>query len=498
MRSKIIIKEYDACYAKLDVDRSIAHELGEYFSFYVPAYQFHPKVKAKIWDGKIRLFDFKTKLLYVGLLDMLKDFCEDFEYDLIDETAYSKKEDVPEDIAEQIAQAINLNPKYQVRDYQAKYIYEALRDNRSLNLSPTSSGKSLIIYLMHSFYNSVYQARTLIVVPTVGLVKQMAGDLIDYGANPDDIHEISAGKSKNTDKPIVISTWQSLARVEDKSWFKQFDVILGDEAHTFAAQSLQTIMSSLTNAFWRHGFTGTIGDDSKVNKLILEGVFGKVRKFVSTDDLIKAGTVASFKVEAIVLKHDKEVARLFNSELKKLEGGARKYSAEREFLANHRTRNSFIAKLVKSRENENGLILFDLVEKHGKVLKKYLEKIPGIKVHFVHGGTPADEREAVRHEVENDPEKKHIILASFGVFSTGISIKRLDYCAFAAGSQSEIRVLQSIGRVLRKGNGSDDAVLFDIADDITGKNYTLKHFKKRLEIYAKENFAVRMHQINLK
>lgn len=498
MTSIVRVKEHDACFAKLEIDQGVAYELREFFSFYSNGYQFHPKFKAKMWDGKIRLFDPRTKFLYVGLLDALREFCDDFEYKLVDETAYSEKVDVSEDIAQEIADKIGLNPKYVLRDYQKKYIYEAIRDSRSVNLSPTSSGKSLIIHIIRSYYKTEFNARTLIVVPTVGLVKQMAGDLIDYGTNPDEIHEISAGKSKNTDKSIVISTWQSLARIEDKEWFKQFDVVLGDEAHTFAAKSLQDIMTSMTNAFWRHGFTGTIGSDSKVNKMVLEGLFGKVRKFVSTDDLIKSGTVADFRVEAIILKHDKEIAKIFSKELKKLDGGAKKYFAEREFLSNNHARNIFITKLVMTRKGENSLILFDLVEKHGKVLQKYLQKIPDVKIHFVHGGTPADERERVRQEVENDENKNHVILASFGVFSTGISIKRLDYCMFAAGSKSEIRVLQSIGRVLRKGNGSDDAVLFDISDDITGNNYTLNHFKKRMEIYAKENFDVRVHNFNLK
>ena len=96
--------------------------------------------------------------------------------------------------------------------------------------------------------------------------------------------------------------------------------------------------------------------------------------------------------------------------------------------------------------------------------------------------------------------KGHVILASYGVFSTGVSVKRLDYAIFASGSKSEIKVLQSIGRVLRKGNGSDDATLYDLTDDLSHKsktNYTFEHFKKRLEIYAKEGFRVKISNVNL-
>jgi superfamily II DNA or RNA helicase len=111
-----------------------------------------------------------------------------------------------------------------------------------------------------------------------------------------------------------------------------------------------------------------------------------------------------------------------------------------------------------------------------------------------------DERERIRHLVENDPEKKHNILASFGTFSTGVNLKRLDNVIFASGSKSEVKVLQSIGRALRKGNGSDKATLYDIADDLTHgsfENYTLQHFKKRIEIYGTEQFDFRVYTVDI-
>lgn len=446
MPLRVEIQSYNASYVKLVTERGIAYEILEYFSFFAPAYQFHPKFKARIWDGKIRLFNPKDNLLYVGLIDRLKEFCQDSEYELVDNSGYfNRHEDVSENIAEEIAEKVKLNPKYKVRDYQSKYIYNAIRDGRSINLSPTSSGKSLIIYLVMSYYRLKYQSRTLIVVPTVGLVKQMAGDFLDYGCDPTLIHGISAGASKKTNHPIVVSTWQSLANIKESSWFQQFDVILGDEVHTFAAKSLQTIMNSLTECYWRHGFTGTIGEDSKSNKLVLEGLFGSVRKFVSTKELIDAGTVADFDVSAIVLKHGDEIKKEFHKNLSKLQGGAKRYSAEREFLTNHDTRNKFIRKLVRSNRDRNGLILFDLVEKHGKVLKKYLETIPGIKLHFIHGGTPADERERVRQLVEND----------------NIDVVTLDFEGFKLNIPVVDQVTLSDGRVKVAGDLTSDDDICD-------------------------------------
>ena len=119
-------------------------------------------------------------------------------------------------------------------------------------------------------------------------------------------------------------------------------------------------------------------------------------------------------------------------------------------------------------------------------------------LHFVHGGISGEERERIRHEVENDPIKRHDILASSGVFSTGVNLKRIDNAIFATIGKSEIKVLQSIGRILRKGNGSDDATLYDIADDLSSgsyQNYTLQHFRKRIEIYSAEQFPFQIYNV---
>ena len=118
------------------------------------------------------------------------------------------------------------------------------------------------------------------------------------------------------------------------------------------------------------------------------------------------------------------------------------------------------------------------------------------KVFFVHGGTDVEDREEVRNLTET--ESNAIIVASYGTFSTGINIKRLHNIVFASPSKSRIRNLQSIGRVLRKGEGKDIATLYDIADDIGGQNYTLKHLNERVNIYNNENFKYEVIRVNLR
>jgi len=497
MTDVVNVEQINAVYLKVTGDAGVRQEISSYFSFKPAGYQFTPAYKNRMWDGVIRLYQPMKPVLYVGLFPRLKKFCEERGYDLKAPDHLLFGEQIPDDYGIEFAKEIGC--KFEPRDYQNKYIVDALRDSRSLSLSPTSSGKSLIIYLIQQHYYRIFDHRTLIIVPTVGLVHQMAGDFIDYGCDPSMIYKIQGGIDKNTDAPVVISTWQSLIKLP-KEWFSQFKVVLGDEAHLFQAKSLQKIMEGLDECYYRHGFTGTLkSEESKTHRLVLEGCFGSVRKHVSTKDLIDSGTVAEFDVKAIVLSHSAEARKNFKQALKEIKNTSQKYPAEREFLVNNQKRNMFIRNLLWSLKGQNNLVLFDLVEKHGKILEPMLRK-DDRQLHFIYGGVSGDERERIRHLVENDPIKQHDILASFGTFSTGVNLKKLDNVIFASGSKSEVKVLQSIGRALRKGNGSDKATLYDIADDISVgsfENYTLQHFKKRIEIYGQEQFSFRVYTVDI-
>ncbi len=491
------VEQINAVHLRISADSGIKMELEQYFRFQPNNYQFSPAFKNRVWDGWIRIFNAMKPILYVGLFHKLKKFCEDRGYELRASDHLLFGEDIPENYGYEIAKEIDC--KFEPRDYQNKYIVDALRDSRSLSLSPTSSGKSLIIYLIQQHYFRNYDHRTLIIVPTIGLVHQMYGDFVDYGCDPSMMYKIQGGIDKNTDAPIVISTWQSLIKLK-KDWFSQFKVVLGDEAHLFQAKSLQKIMESLDECYYRHGFTGTLkSEESKTHRLVLEGCFGSVRKHVTTKDLMDAGTVADFNIKAIVLSHSTENRKAFKKAISKIDSASKKYPAEREYLVNHEKRNLFIRNLLWSLKDQNNLVLFDLVEKHGKILEPMLRK-DDRQLHFIYGATKGDERERIRHLIENDPIKQHDILASYGVFSTGVNLKKLDNVIFASGSKSEVKVLQSIGRTLRKGNDADKATLYDIADDLSVgaySNYTLTHFRKRVEIYGQEQFAMKIYTIDI-
>ena len=491
--SDLIITKFDEVYAKIDCEKSTAKELHEYFSFLVPGYQFVPAYRNKIWNGKIYLYHLNDSKIYLGLIPYLKEFCAEREYtyeieELTDE--YSVY------LAEKFIKTLNLHSNgepIEVREHQLNAYVHAMRNRRALLLSPTASGKSLIIYLICRQLLDYQNLKGLIIVPTTSLVEQLYADFGDYASesgfkNFMHVHRIYQGKEKTTDKAITISTWQSLYQM-DKSYFEQFDYIIGDEAHLFKAQSLTTIMTAANKTKYRVGLTGTL-DGTKTHKLVLEGLFGPVEKVITTKELIDKNQLSDFTIKCLVLKHSDEIC----SEMK-----GSTYAEEIQYLIANESRNKFIRNLTISLKT-NTLVLYQMVEKHGKILFDMIKERAGErKVFFVHGGTETEAREQIRGimETENDA----IVVASYGTFSTGINIRNLHNIIFASPSKSRVRNLQSIGRGLRQSSGKELATLYDIADDLRHKkhmNFTLQHFVERVKIYNEEKFSFKIYNIGLK
>jgi superfamily II DNA or RNA helicase len=374
----------------------------------------------------------------------------------------------------------SLNIPFKVRDYQYKAIYEALRNNRKLLLSPTASGKSLMIYCIMRYYID-RNLNVLIITPTTSLVEQLSKDFQDYGWG-DDVHKIYAGKSKQTNKQVTVTTWQSIYKLP-KNFFEKYDVVIGDEAHQFKAKSLITIMTKLHNCKYRIGFTGTL-DGSSTNQLVLEGLFGPVNKVIKTKNLIDKGYLSNLKINVLLLQHGHTSFESYQEEL--------------DYICRSDKRNNYIKNLAID-QTGNTLILFAMVEKHGKILHEIINSDVGDKrkVFFVYGGVDTEERELIRKLTEE--ESNAIIIASYGTFSTGINIRNLHNVIFASPSKSRVRNLQSIGRVLRKGENKSKAKLFDIADDFSKgekKNYTLNHLVERIKTYSEENFEYEIIPVN--
>jgi superfamily II DNA or RNA helicase len=478
------IEKVNEVYLKVNAEAGVLMEMSGYFEFDVPGAKFSPAYRNKVWDGKIRLLNVMTRLLYAGLLPYVISFCSDRGY----------KCEISEDFkpvntyGAESGYAISklLKTKFELRDYQNEAFVEALNSERRLLLSPTGSGKSFIIYLLTQWHIAQGR-RVVIIVPTTSLVHQMASDFVEYNNDkPMDIHKIMAGAEKDIENKIVITTWQSIYKLK-KTWFDSYDVVVGDECHLFKAKSLTSIMTKLEDCKYRYGFTGTL-DGTQTHKLVLEGLFGPVKKVISTAELMHKEVLADLRIKGIVLEHTKEIRKLM---------AGKTYQEEMDFIVGFEPRNKFICNLAKSLKG-NTLILFQYVDKHGKVLYPMLQKM-NKEVYFVHGGVNASIREDIRKIVENSNDS--IILASYGTFSTGINIRNLHNVLFASSGKSRIRNLQSIGRSLRLHESKEVATLYDLVDDLSrgkSKNFALKHFMERIDTYSKEGFSFKLYNVALK
>jgi superfamily II DNA or RNA helicase len=498
---KLTVQTKDAAYMYVDCDdKGIIHELAEYFTFFVPGYKFMPQFKNKMWDGKLRLLNLRDQSMYSGLYKHVCAFCAErnIQVEILPHDIFKSEGNLPG--AHQEVDMSFLDEfilPFPPRDYQLAAVKHGLENKRALMVSPTASGKSYIIYLMMRYYlDSNYDHiadKVLLIVPTTSLVKQMVGDFAKYSENDAMFdaegmcHEIMAGKDKGHEtKKIYVSTWQSIYKMQ-KGYFQQFGMVIGDEAHGFKAKSLTSILTKCSNANYRYGLTGTL-DGTQTHKLVLEGLFGPHKNITTSKELIDRGDLANISIDILLLKHKEEHCK----EVSKM-----KYQDEVDWIVTSSRRNNFIKNLAIDLKG-NTLVLFQYVEKHGEPLFRLIDDASDDtrKVFYVSGKTPADTREEIRAITET--EQNAILVCSYGTFSTGINIVNLHNIIFASPSKSQIRVLQSIGRGLRKS--TLDTTIYDIADDLhwkNNKNYTLNHSAERVKIYSKERFKFNIHEVKL-
>jgi len=490
----IISKKNEVYLILSDLTDSEKQELNSFFTFEVPGHKFMPMFRNRMWDGKIRLFSPSTGEIYVGLLSYIKKFCDSNKISYIIEKGVENDRSIDRQVVRNYIKS--LKPKsagksLKVREYQIDAVHHGIAMDRALLVSPTASGKSLIIYSLVRYYHMM-SLKTLILVPTTSLVEQMYSDFEDYGwSSGTYCQKVYQGHSNKVEKDVVISTWQSMYKLP-KKYFEQFGCVIGDEAHMFKAKSLTGIMTKLHQCKYRFGLTGTL-DGTQTHQLVLEGLFGPVEKVTTTKELIEKKSLADLKIKCIILKHDNIRERMT-------------YAEELQFLGEHERRNEFLAGLLMHLPG-NTLCLYQLVEKHGKPLYEAVKHSQEYgffddklrKIFFIYGKTSTTEREEIRAIVEG--EKNSITIASYGTFSTGINIRNIHNIVLASPSKSRIRVLQSIGRGLRQGENKDSVLIFDIADDLTFRNqqnFTLNHFQERINIYNTEQFNYEISKVKLR
>jgi superfamily II DNA or RNA helicase len=487
---RLTITNVNESYVRIDCEESIAWELRDAFSFRPPGFQFVPSYKQKLWDGYLRLFNTLNRQIYRGLAPQVMEWAtkRGYTYDYADEDL-----DTSFSIEEANEYISKLNPKHPPRDYQLNAFVHAIRSKRKIVISPTGSGKSLLLYLVCNYLLKKGK-RGLLIVPRSALVEQMYSDFEDYSVkNGKDMekycHRVYSGRDKESSKPIIISTWQSLQRMP-KEYFAQFDYVICDEVHQAQAKALTDIVGKCVKAEYRLGVTGTLSG-AKSHEWQLIGLFGQIYKATTSAELMKKKQLAELSIKCLLLKYGEEECKYMKSA---------SYESEIKYIITNPARNTFITNLALSLEG-NTLLLFNYVDLHGKVLYDSINsKVKeGRKVFFIHGGTDVEDRERIRTIIEK--ESNAIIVGSVGVLSTGTNIVALDNVVFASPSKSKIRNLQSIGRGLRVSDTKKSATLYDIADDFSWKskeNYTLKHFFERIKTYNEEKFKFKIYKIDMK
>lgn len=483
--TKLSLQKYDDVFLRVICEPDIAYELRDKFTFKVPGYQYMPKYRSGYWDGNIRLFNAITGRIYTGLLEQIKEYAKASKYEISIDPSYESTEFSIIEALEWL-KTLDIPSKFTLREEQIKPFIYSVRNKRLLLLSPTGSGKSLIIYYIIRWFIAKGD-KVLLIVPTTGLIHQMFNDFKDYGFDSDaNCQKIYEGQTKAIIKPVTISTWQSIYN-QPKNWFGSFGVAIGDEAHLYKADCLKKIMENLTNCPVKVGTTGTL-DGTITNKMVLEGLFGPIRSYTTTKELMDAGTLSDLNIKAIVLSYPDQIRKSLAKQT---------YHVEMDFLVRYEPRNRFIKNLALSLDG-NTLLLFQYVDKHGKMLYDSFSCVKDRKVFFIHGGVDGEERDEIRKIVNR--ESNAIVVASYGTFSVGVNLPNLHNIITGHPAKSRIRVLQSIGRGVRKGDNKNSTTLYDIADNLIWKkwnNHTIKHFQERIKLYSKEKFNYKIYTVKV-
>lgn len=482
MTRLVTVKPLNGVHMKVLCEPDVANEIYGAFSFYAPNYKFQPKYKAGRWDGKINLFDKRNRQLYVGLREELEAWCNKQGYEFEDHVVGNLEY---RNVGRKTVMAFigMLNLPFTPHDYQVEALLKIIRAQRAICLSPTSSGKSLIQYMACRWFAD---KKFLVIVPNIGLVGQLAEDFKDYGYNSN-VYQIKAGVDKgNIKERITVTTWHSVAK-QSPEWFDQFDAIMGDEAHTFQAKSLVDIMGKCLHQSVRIGLSGTLQEEESC-QMTLRGLFGPTFRTVTSRELMDAGHAAEVVINAVSLTYPL-------SFIKEFKAAKHDYPSERNVIACYEPRQHFIAKLATSLPG-NKMVLFKGVD-HGKALYDKIAAINGVdKTFLIFGDVKADARNDVRKIMEDNDGV--IAVASFKTFATGTNIKNLQFMVFTEGGKSIITILQAVGRAMRLSHDKKSAIVIDIGDKIvnlkTKQNFAWKHFIRRLEIYAKDKFKIKMKE----
>lgn len=485
------------CY--IETSEMIMFNLKDKLKFHPANYWFSPKYKNKIWDGYIYLI--KNNTLPVGLIPKLCEVMTNLNVSFIIDSRYIQTLNISKEFVKNYAEFLNVSNEerksIKLREHQLEGVYKALINKRMTGLSATNSGKSLIIYTYIRFLIDIVKLdKILLLVPNVSLVEQMFNDFKDYSLlNKWDVEKYCQKiysdikiKERDYNKQIIISTWQSIHEW-DIEFFKPFKCFICDEVHLAKGNSIQNISGKCINASYRLGVTGSLSN-SYTDELIIRGAFGSVIKLIDNNEMIDKGYSTPYNVKCILLKYNENISK----NMKYLS-----YNDEIDFLLECIERNKYIAKLAKNLNN-NTLVLFEKVKKHGIPLFNLIKcSVPEKKVLYIDGNISNEQRLNIINYMKTHNDV--ILIASYGTFSTGINLKNLYNLIFASPFRSKIRLLQSLGRMLRKMDNKNQVNIYDLVDDLSYKSYqnnVLDQFiSDRLVYYDAEKTNYKIYKINI-
>lgn len=487
--SDLIIEKVNSSCVHLVCEDGLSHRFYNVFSAYAPGYRFNPRFKLHVWDGKVRCYNPITQILPIGLLNNLLIWCDQhkIEYSL---QGFDKPLRDNIDKAELEKQMNSyITAGFQARDYQVNAVHAALTNRRGVLLSCTGSGKSLMIYtFLRYLLDNKDVHRAILIVPSVSLVEQMFSDFRNYGWDDleDHVEMLYSGKKPTFKKEILISTWQSLEK-EDPEFFEVYDACVVDECHQAKCNVVTRLLKLMHNAEYKIGTSGTLPTEIS-EQLQINSVIGNVLFELKSCELIARGYLTKLNIAAIFLKYPLSFIE---------ENKERTYPEEVKMVEEYPNRNKVLNFIIDHTSPMNNMLILVNHRNHLKDVEDYLHKnYPEKKVSIITGDVKAKVREEIRVGIED--EDGTILLATYQTMSTGVNIPKLHAIMLFSNSKSRIKVLQSIGRGLRKHNSKNKVIIYDIVDDLSykkrtgriAKNYCMQHFDERSSYYIEQEFPV--------
>jgi superfamily II DNA or RNA helicase len=469
---------------------------------------YNPLVKRKLWDGYISFY--KDGYMPVGLWNELFKLGETFNFNVeieglnrIIDTTFDET-----DFRKWCEDHFADNPKYKARDYQIDSAVAILKNRLTTSEIATSSGKTLITFLVYGYLKHKGQLnRMMVIVPNTTLVMQLNDDFQEYNNDKLDLKiRMVYGGAKDNDPAatLIVGTFHSLVR-KSIEYFKGIDVVCVDEAHQAKTTSIKSVLDKCADTRVRFGLSGTMTEDNSADYFTITAYLGPMVNSISPKFLFKEGYATPIKVKIIKLDYQNFDIREKLYDLRKSKGqldGSQLLALEKKMVVQHKGRFKFIVDLI-GKTSKNSLVLFSNIKDHyGKNIYDAVREGTDKVCYYVDGGVSKEHREYYKKDMENADNK--CLIASFTTFSTGISIKNIHNIFFIESYRSEIIVKQSIGRGMRLLEGKESVNIIDIVDDLSWKrgekqhdNYLLRHGKARLEFYKQYTTNISMHNIKI-